>query len=539
MKKTLHIFTLLITFLPIWSGCETKSLLTEEEQAYLQNSEAISVALYPYFPPYQYAGKRGGTQGIFCDYLELIERKIDYRFQRKEYLSWPQVLEDAKNKKLDIILEAQATPERSEYLKFYDNFFESDFVIVTRKNNTDINTVNSLKGKTVIISKGFSVEELLKSVAPDFKMKLGENDIQSLIQLSNGEGDAFVGPNAVANYIIQSQNITNLEIKSKIGKSYKPSIAVASDNRLLNSIILKATSSISNEEREKLKYNWLYTQIKPFYLRSKFWIIFIPVLLAITVVLMSLNGYLKKKIDKRTLQLEEKKRLAEKDTQFKMHFIDNSNEQLAIPLRKIKQYTDQLSKVTNDEKTIKKLATDIIEEGNQIITNLSNILEKGVRRNEGLKEIQISTTGGKAQTGETISSGIANPYTILIAEDGDINYLLLSTLLNKIDDLSLNIHRAVNGKEAVKYAEENSNIDLVFMDLKMPIMDGYEATQKIKQINPLVPIIVQTAFTSQQAMDLAYEAGCDDYILKPIKLAVLRVKTSQFLHSKQPKQNSN
>jgi len=78
------------------------------------------------------------------------------------------------------------------------------------------------------------------------------------------------------------------------------------------------------------------------------------------------------------------------------------------------------------------------------------------------------------------------------------------------------IIRAQNGQEAVDICLSNPNIGLVLMDIKMPIMDGFEAFEKISPIRPNLPIIAQTAFSSSEDKDKIFKVGFNDYITKPI-----------------------
>jgi len=108
-----------------------------------------------------------------------------------------------------------------------------------------------------------------------------------------------------------------------------------------------------------------------------------------------------------------------------------------------------------------------------------------------------------------------NKRTILIAEDEKINLFYLKILVNKISDYTPNILIARNGKEAVDLSREN-HIDLILMDIKMPVMDGIEATRIIKTFKPDVKIIAQTAYFTSTDKITAMESGCDDFISKPI-----------------------
>ena len=102
--------------------------------------------------------------------------------------------------------------------------------------------------------------------------------------------------------------------------------------------------------------------------------------------------------------------------------------------------------------------------------------------------------------------------TILIAEDEESNYKYLKHLLNKTN---VNILRANNGKEAVSLAQ-NNDVDLILMDIRMPEMNGLEATRAIKKTNKNVPIIAQTAYTLENSEKVSLNSGCDAYISKPI-----------------------
>jgi PAS domain S-box len=107
---------------------------------------------------------------------------------------------------------------------------------------------------------------------------------------------------------------------------------------------------------------------------------------------------------------------------------------------------------------------------------------------------------------------------ILVAEDDEISVSLLTRTLQKI---SKEVLHAKTGLEAVLACRKYPDLDLVLMDIKMPDMDGYEATRQIRQFNKDVIIIAQTAFVLSNDSEKAIEAGCNDYITKPIKMTLL------------------
>ncbi|MES2419244.1 MAG: ATP-binding protein [Bacteroidota bacterium] len=103
--------------------------------------------------------------------------------------------------------------------------------------------------------------------------------------------------------------------------------------------------------------------------------------------------------------------------------------------------------------------------------------------------------------------------TILIAEDDDINFLLLDRMLRS---QNFKVIRAVNGKEAVEICQSNTHIDLVFMDIKMPIMDGFEAFNLIRIFDKNLPIIANTAYSLAEDKEKIIAAGFTNYISKPL-----------------------
>ena len=117
----------------------------------------------------------------------------------------------------------------------------------------------------------------------------------------------------------------------------------------------------------------------------------------------------------------------------------------------------------------------------------------------------------------------AGPLKIIIAEDDEYSFFLLKTILSEYGITQIH---ARNGEEAIMAVKNNPDIALILMDIKMPVLNGLEATQKIRQFNKTVPIIAQTAYAFSSDKKNAIEAGCNDYISKPILkeklLAIIR-----------------
>ncbi|OYT14659.1 MAG: histidine kinase, partial [Bacteroidetes bacterium 4572_77] len=138
------------------------------------------------------------------------------------------------------------------------------------------------------------------------------------------------------------------------------------------------------------------------------------------------------------------------------------------------------------------------------------------------KPVNSKTGNDNSSINKTKRTKIQDNYTILIVEDEEVNYLYLDILLGKFE-LNFETLHAKHGKEAVEICKENSEIDLVLMDMKMPIMNGFEATKLIKEFRPTLPIVAQTA----------YSVGCDDFISKPINKTNLKRIMNKYLIMKE------
>ena len=114
--------------------------------------------------------------------------------------------------------------------------------------------------------------------------------------------------------------------------------------------------------------------------------------------------------------------------------------------------------------------------------------------------------------------------TILIAEDTDSNYILVKAILGK----SYHLERAKDGMEAVTMFEE-LHPDLILMDMKMPNLNGLDATKIIRELSPGIPVIALTAYAYEHDRQAALDAGCNDFLTKPYTQEILKELINKYL----------
>lgn len=138
-------------------------------------------------------------------------------------------------------------------------------------------------------------------------------------------------------------------------------------------------------------------------------------------------------------------------------------------------------------------------------------MENVVLATETLSQIKPEVTGLK----------------ILIAEDDGFSEMIITRAVKCYSKETINVG---TGSRAVEVCRNNPDIDLVLMDIKMPEMDGHEATRQIRKFNPNVIIIAQTAFALISDREMAIEVGCTDFISKPINKERLSVLIEKYFN---------
>ncbi|MEW7291465.1 response regulator [Aquimarina sp. 2304DJ70-9] len=656
--------------------------MSEKQNKWLQEQDSIKVAIYPYHPPYQIINEQGNVDGVFTEYLELIEEKIGYKFHQKIYNTWPALMEDVRKEKVDLIVEIHPTKKRKEYLNFYAFLFESPHMIVTRKKDSNGAKISDFSDKIIVLPKDYAIAEILKQKYPELNLAFEEDEITCLQKLNSGKYDAFIGPKAVVHYLIRTKNINNLKIAGETDISYKTGIAVFKKNQILNKIISRATKAVSRKEKQSILDNWIFNVVTPFYQKTIFWVFFSIGVILILLTISLINRYLKFKIKQKTQELRIAKENAENSNQLKTNFINNISHEIRTPMNGIMGFSEFLNdpNITPEER--KNYTGIIIESSHQLMSIIDDIMEISKLRSKQIKiqeeetnlndlfqklmrdfetvaqeknislllentipqekslvlidkskvdkilnkiidnaikfttegsvkircsitkdqlaitiedtgigintedqknifksfsqsEKEIARTYGGLGLGLTIAKENADlikgkilftstlnqgssftlllayhpiidsnknnmksdpkenfvkpfKHVILIAEDGEVNFLFLKTILQKMENYKFVIHRAENGKKAVEICEENENINLVLMDIKMPIMDGYVATKKIKKLRPYLPIIAQTAYSTEEDIQRALNAGCDDFVSKPVDHKILKPMLKKY-----------
>ncbi len=302
-------YILTIVFIISCSSEDTNSLhLTSEEIKYIQSlKKPVIAAPCPDYPPIDFTDHDGNHIGLSHDYLDEISKKLGVTFTVATIQSWADVLQAAKDRKVDIVLSIQDVPERHSYLQFTKPYVRIPNVIVVQKSNTKVNNLDDLAGKKIAAVKGYAVIDFIKKKYPSFTIEAVKNETEGLMKLSFGEYDAMIISLSTVSYLVDTYGITNLRIAGNAGYDWNLCIGVRNDDPVLFSIISKALNSIPESKRRAIYQRWISLAPRPFYKEKEFWYILTLLLfggLLVIIGIIAWNASLRRQVKIKTQQLE-------------------------------------------------------------------------------------------------------------------------------------------------------------------------------------------------------------------------------------------
>ncbi len=239
---------------------DTAVNLTDVEKKWLSQHSEIDIGTDGAWPPIDFVDKNGRHAGIAADFLELISHRLGVKFEVKPGPTFKEMLNKVIAGELKVGSTISIKKDRADYLNFTDAFFEVRYIIIARDETKGIEALDDLKGQKVVIEDGFFLMEKLQKEFPEINLLPVKNTLEALQSLSWGKADAYVGNQAVARWIAQDAQLTNLQFLADTGFKPNPQrFAVHKDPewKPLVAILNKAIASITQEERQKIYQRWL------------------------------------------------------------------------------------------------------------------------------------------------------------------------------------------------------------------------------------------------------------------------------------------
>ncbi len=275
--------------------------LTQKERDWIKNHPYIRLGIDPEYAPFEYIDERQ-YKGIAADYVKLLNQRLHINMQVVDNLSWNEVIDGAKNQEIDVLPVLSLTPQRSQFLSFTLPYLKFYRVIVTQVDMPFISRLSDLDGKIVAVQKNTSNHDLVLQHSK-LQPAIYDNLQQSLLAVSSGKADAYIGNVAAVTYWIRKLNLTNLKIAAPASTEIQEHrFAVRKDWPELTSILQKGLNSISYRQKNIISDKWLsidYSSGINYYLVWKITGIVVLALLAV----LAWNLILNRKVKLRTSQL--------------------------------------------------------------------------------------------------------------------------------------------------------------------------------------------------------------------------------------------
>lgn len=236
-------------------------VLSEQEKAWIASHPNIEIGVDGNWPPIDFIDKNKQFHGITADYLELISKKTGLTFIPQKSENFKTMLARVMQGTLKAGASISFKKERAEKLWFSEPFFHVHKAIMVQNQRNDINTIKDLYGKTVAIEDGFLTMRQLQDLHPEIKLSTFNSTLEALKAVSFDKADAYVGNQAVAAWLSQKNQITNLKLTGDPGLGSGPqNFAVskkAPEWKPLIGIIDKVLTSLTPGEITSIEKRWL------------------------------------------------------------------------------------------------------------------------------------------------------------------------------------------------------------------------------------------------------------------------------------------
>ncbi|MFP3980418.1 MAG: transporter substrate-binding domain-containing protein [Desulfobacterales bacterium] len=234
--------------------------LTPQEQAFLEEHPVIRVGNEDDWPPFDFS-EHGRPKGYAIEHLELLGQRLGISFQYVNGYTWFELLGLFKDEKIDLLPCLWISENRKKFMSFTEPYLELPYVIVARKEDRSIQTVEDLQGKTVSAAQGYKQKEVLDSAYPEIKVLAVQNALQGLEAVAYGEADAYIGYLGTVAYLMATRFLGSLQI---CGETKAPElgpqglhIAVRQELHMLRGILQKAMDDLTDKEKVELAQKWI------------------------------------------------------------------------------------------------------------------------------------------------------------------------------------------------------------------------------------------------------------------------------------------
>ncbi len=305
---SLVLITLLIQgFCPTAGAYANDPLTLEEREWLIQHDGKIVLGHAPNVRPIDFYDENNVFSGLAADYVDLLQKKLHFKFKLSKNKTWAEVVEKAKKREIDVISTFTETPARSEWMNFTPPYIKVPAIILVRDEIQGSLNLEQMKGMRITFTKGWVVEEYLNSYYGHLNLFPVVDEETAIKDVSLGQADAAVTPLTSALVHIERYKITNLRVAGDTGFFFDLAMASRKDMPILNRILSKGLAQINQQERDSIYNKWINFEKRPFYYSKivlySFFIVIGGIILVVALIFVW-NRSLKRQVALKTEELK-------------------------------------------------------------------------------------------------------------------------------------------------------------------------------------------------------------------------------------------
>jgi PAS domain S-box-containing protein len=262
----------MLCFVPFVSAAT--DFLNVNERAWLTAHPKIRVAISPDYAPISYLNAQSQPVGLAVDYLALIQKKIDVKFDLVVPTPEQRANNSPKDKQVDVVSVFAETPSRHKYWVFTEPILDFPLYILQPVGIAKITNLKVLSHQKVSVVIDYAAKEYLQQNYPDIELNLADDTCEAMQHVMFGQSQALLSDLPVATWCIKTTPLLRIKIANKTEFSYRLGMGVRQDWPMLLTILNKGLASISAQERQEIDARWADTEqlSEPWTQKYKFWI---------------------------------------------------------------------------------------------------------------------------------------------------------------------------------------------------------------------------------------------------------------------------
>jgi PAS domain S-box-containing protein len=242
----------------IYSPGQREIELDPKEMAWLAAHPNIRIGADPDYAPYSYVNDNGQFSGISADFVRILNERLGIDMRMVPGLTWPDILDGARQGTIDMIATVRKTPEMVEYLNFSQSYIPTPLVIITRNDNSRIKSRYDIEGEKIALVRGNAGHEQLAKEFAGIETFWYAKPLYALRAVSTGRADAYIGSQGTSSYLIGRHAMTNLKVAAIYDDSPDGQrFGVRKDWPELAAILDKALDTIPAGDRFKIMSKWI------------------------------------------------------------------------------------------------------------------------------------------------------------------------------------------------------------------------------------------------------------------------------------------